>query len=215
MTRTHERKVDVVFNELRDRLARGHYSFGQTISVRDLALELNVSRFPVMSALNELRAAGFVSIIPQIGCRVISPTREEVSDFFLLFSQMEGVVFELAAARRPARDLGSLRRIFEGIRSLGGVADVGEVYRLLNRQFHQLIHTWANSPNVTRKAQENWALSDFFISQANVFKDQPSAASLDYEELVAAIESADPPRARQSVEKRIRDTGQRVVKAMP
>src|ERR1700736_6239343 len=92
-----ERKKESIVNELLHRFVSGRYRCGEKIVVKTICEETGVSRFPVMAALNDLRAAGFVVITAQVGCEVISPTPAEVHDFFLFFGRMEGMIAELAA----------------------------------------------------------------------------------------------------------------------
>ncbi len=76
--RPYGNKTDRVYDALRSEFVRGEWPFGQTFSTYELAERFDVSRRPIMDALQRLEAAGFVEIIPQVGCRVVLP--EELSD---------------------------------------------------------------------------------------------------------------------------------------
>src|SRR5690606_20839681 len=65
-----------------------------------LADTFNVSRQPVSSALGHLRACGYVEVLPQVGCRVVEPSREEIVDFFRVHSAIEAIAVELAVERK-------------------------------------------------------------------------------------------------------------------
>ena len=98
-------KAGRIYEALEKDLLTGRYKFGADISAPELAKRLGVSRQPVMAALSQLRAAGYVTITPQVGCRVVTPTTEEISDFFRLFGAMEGVMARLAAERDSWRNM--------------------------------------------------------------------------------------------------------------
>ncbi len=69
-------KTDQIYDALRTRLMQGHYQFGEVLSTYELAQEFGVSRRPVMDAAMRLASEGFISIIPQVGCRVIIPDED-------------------------------------------------------------------------------------------------------------------------------------------
>lgn len=92
-------KAGEVAAELEERLVRGEYRFGETLSIYTLAEQFGASRQPVSSAVLYLRSVGYLEIIPQVGCRVVSPSPQEVQDFYVLFSRTEGVIARFAAER--------------------------------------------------------------------------------------------------------------------
>src|SRR3546814_18292754 len=79
-------------------LVTAQYRFGQRLSVKEIAADTDASRQPIMAALNRLEAEGFVRIIPQVGCAVANPGREEIADFYLMFERMEGLLAEIGRA---------------------------------------------------------------------------------------------------------------------
>ena len=75
-------KKDQIYQEILSRLFSGRYRFGEPIPVKEISEETGVSRQPIMTALYRLQDNGFVRITAQVGCEVVRPTVEEVSDFF-------------------------------------------------------------------------------------------------------------------------------------
>lgn len=92
-------KAGEIAAELEERLVRGDYRFGETLSIYALASQFEASRQPVAAAVLYLRSVGYLEIIPQVGCRVVSPTPREVQDFYVLFSHTEAVISGFAAER--------------------------------------------------------------------------------------------------------------------
>src|SRR4051794_13943816 len=64
--------ADRIYDALRREFVDGHWEFGQAFSTYELAARFEVSRRPVLDALQRLEGEGFVEIIPQVGCRVVS-----------------------------------------------------------------------------------------------------------------------------------------------
>ncbi|AUW57437.1 GntR family transcriptional regulator [Sphingobium sp. SCG-1] len=184
-----------------ERLIGARYMFGQRLSVKELATDTGASRQPIMAALNRLHAEGFVRIIPQVGCEVIKPERREIADFYLMFERLEGLLAELAAARRTDEQLRALRALQARIVAID-VSDPGHTleYGKLNRTFHQLIHDMAHSPFVDDRQNSNFNMSDFFINQAGGFDTFMADAAREHDDIIEAIAGQSPARARTLIE---------------
>jgi DNA-binding GntR family transcriptional regulator len=198
------RKQDSVYDTLLGRFASGAYRFGQPLLVKEIAEETGASKHPIMSALKELRSHGFVRITAQVGCEVVSPTALEIADFFVMFSRMEGVMAEFAAARRLPGETDRLAAINAQIAKLPRRhAASGERYRLLNREFHAAIHQMGRSPALHERLVTHWVMSDFLISQSDEFAHHLDEATAEHEDLIVAIERGAAAKARSAMERHI------------
>jgi DNA-binding GntR family transcriptional regulator len=209
---TSHSKQGEIYDVLVQRLVAARYSFGERILVRELGTEFGVSRQPVMTALNWLAADGFVRIIPQVGCQVISPDRNAIADFYLMFQRMEGLLAELAAARRTDRQLESLR---EQQRRIASIADdretLREQYAELNRAFHRMIAAMAHSALVEEKQSSNFNMSDFFINHAVGFGTLGAGVLKEHEAIIDAIARREPSGARRAAEDHIASVAARIL----
>lgn len=203
-------KKDEVYELLVGRLVSADYKFGQRLSVKDVAVDTGASRQPIMAALNRLHAEGFVRIIPQVGCEVISPSRDEIADFYLMFERMEGLLAELAAARHTAPQLNELRWTQERIQSLDQSSSRGKEYSVLNRRFHQIIHDMAHSRFVDERQSSNFNMSDFFINQSVGFRSVMTDVAKEHDDIIDAIAARSPSRARNVTEVHIADVARAV-----
>jgi DNA-binding GntR family transcriptional regulator len=102
-------KAGEIVAELERRLIMGYYKAGESLSFKMLAETFEVSRQPVSAAIGHLRASGYVEVLPQVGCRVVKPSREEVFDFFRIHSAIEATAVELAVERRTKSGVAQLR----------------------------------------------------------------------------------------------------------
>lgn len=208
-------KKDEIYDLLVARLIDARYSFGQRLSVKDLSADTGASRQPIMAALNLLHAEGFVRIIPQVGCEVVRPDRNEIADFYLMFERLEGLLAELAAARRTDTQLRELKTLQGRILAID-FADPASAhdYGRLNRAFHQLIHDMAQSPFVDERQNSNFNMSDFFINQAGGFDPFMADAAREHDEIIEAIASKSPARARALAESHIASVATSVLSGM-
>lgn len=162
--------------------------------VDSLAAELNVSRQPVLYAMRQLANQQLVEVIPQVGCRVANPNIEEMGDFFLIFSTVEGLIAQLAAERHKEMDLHRLHIISEQINGLkkDGIKEDSrsEGYRIFNREFHGVIHQMACASEMIALAQSYWDRSDFYMTCASsrrMFSERLLEAHDEHELLIEAI----------------------------
>lgn len=208
-------KKDRVYDFIVERLLRADYDFGESILVKDLAADIGVSRQPIMTALSRLAADGFVRIVPQVGCQVVSPSRAEIGDFFLMFQRMEGLLAELAAGRRSASQLRELKAIQNRIVSLEGSDQaVAADYAVLNRAFHEMIHIMAQSPLLDERQRSNFNMSDFFISHSIGFDQLLTGVAQEHDAIISAIERQVPDRARAVAEVHIGSVTSAVLAAL-
>ena len=140
---TQARAADRAYAVIKERLMQGVYKLGDRLSVGALGRELGVSKQPVMESLRRLSAEGFVTITPQVGCRVAEYGEAEIRDFFRLFAASEGEATAMATERRTPEDLERLRAVSAPIGSLRRDSSAearARGYRALNRHFHSLLH---------------------------------------------------------------------------
>ncbi|KGB52076.1 MULTISPECIES: GntR family transcriptional regulator [unclassified Sphingopyxis] len=197
-------KKDEIYDLLVSRMVGAQYNFGQRLSVKDLVSDTGASRQPIMAALNRLSSEGFVRIIPQVGCEVINPSYDQIADFYIMFERLEGLLTELAAARRTDSQTRDLRALQARILTI----DFDEprsavIYCELNRAFHQLIHDMAQSPFLDARQNSNFDMSDFFINQAGGFNHFMADTAREHDEIIEAIASKSPARARGLAESHI------------
>ena len=97
-------KAGRIAAEMERRLMLGEYHFGEPLSATQLARQFDASRQPVFAAIAHLRSSGYVEVIPQVGCRVVSPSPVEIGDFFVALGKIEGAAASFAARRYELGD---------------------------------------------------------------------------------------------------------------
>ncbi|MGE3907054.1 MAG: GntR family transcriptional regulator, partial [Reyranellaceae bacterium] len=155
---------------LKGLLLDGGLEPGQPVSIAAVTRAMGVSRQPVMDAVRRLAGEGFIQVLPQIGCRVVSPQPDSVGDFFQLFARSEGLVCRLAAERRTVHEAEALQKLAHEVllesRDGGAPDDQDPRYRHLNRRLHDAIHRLARSPVAAEISTSMWDRSDFYLRAA-------------------------------------------------
>jgi DNA-binding GntR family transcriptional regulator len=90
-----QRVIQVIIGRIRE----GRYSPGQQIVVRDLCLELGLSKAPVREALHVLVGDGVVEPLPNRSARIRELSPKSILDFVSFWSVVGGLNARLAADR--------------------------------------------------------------------------------------------------------------------
>lgn len=186
------------------------------VPVDELASELQVSRQPVMDAVKRLAIEGFVTIVPQVGCKVRGYAAAEIDEFFMLFAHCESVVAGLAAQRATAVDVVKLQVISDQFERLSGLKsskhELARICRSVNRTLHSEVRRIARSTSVTEIVESLGDRSDFFIASSGrpMFADTLSMAHDEHLEIIAAIASHSADAAREAMKKHVLGTGARL-----
>lgn len=196
-------KKAFIFRELLQRLLSGRYRFGERIPVKDVSEEMGVSKQPIMTALNSLQERGFVRITAQVGCEVISPTADEIEDFYRMFAAVEGVIASLAARRATPEELDRLAEINQQLDMMGPEVSPAEAYRQINVLFHRQLHDMAHSALVSARQLANFELSDFFIVQTCGFDAHLKLVAQEHQALIDALAARDPDGAAAAAQAHI------------
>ncbi len=215
-TRRRGGRAEHVYSYVKEQILDGAFSGEAWIPVDQIAAHLAVSRQPVMDSLKRLTMEGFISIIPQVGCRIREYTATEIQDFYRLFAEGEALVAEFAAARATPDDLFSLQVISAQIGRLRtqklSPTELSGRYRALNRKLHFEIRRIARAESVTEVVESLGDRSDFFVAtvKAPVFADRLRAAHDEHEEIIAAIMKKKPAEARRVMKNHIAAIGDRL-----
>lgn len=158
-------KAGEIVAELERRLIMGYYKAGENLSFKMLADTFEVSRQPVSSAIGHLRASGYVEVLPQVGCRVVKPSRKEVFDFFRIHSAIEATAVELAVERRTEAGVEQLLAIKPPPSGdLSAVPARASYIRYIDA-FHDQIWAMADAPMLEGQFSGLRNLASFYLWQ--------------------------------------------------
>jgi DNA-binding GntR family transcriptional regulator len=90
--------LELVLNELRERIVSGELAPGQTLRQRELAAELGVSREPIKQAMRVLEAEGLIVSPPRRTATVAPIDQKLVQDVYDVRAALDTVVARRAAA---------------------------------------------------------------------------------------------------------------------
>lgn len=188
------------YEYIKDGLISGKWTFGDEISVIEIAEELEVSRRPVIDALKRLEAEYFVEIVPQTGCRVKKYTQEHMVDHFLTVMALEGMAAFLAAQRREDHEVQELYMINEQLAKLVQEHDSKDRYFNKNREWHYGILKMSRSEKLLNITQSQWDLNDFFLCNIPSFSQNQTSTVTEHDMIIEKIATKDAVGARTLME---------------
>jgi DNA-binding GntR family transcriptional regulator len=132
-------RVDRVYEHLLERIISGEIRYGDTISIKKVAVELSVSSMPVREAVKRLEFEGVVTIKPRSACKVRVPTRKMILEVYQIREAMEGFAVTCCASAVSSATVERLREIVAQMRLCAAEPDVNiRAQRAieLDRRFH-------------------------------------------------------------------------------
>lgn len=123
------------FERIREAIVSGALEFGEPLSETQIAKALGMSKAPVRAAFMELRDKGLMTIVPQSGTYVFSPTAEDVRELSSFRALLEDEALRLANQRNPQRLWTRLDEAIARMRPAVAVKD-WDAYRKADSSFH-------------------------------------------------------------------------------
>jgi DNA-binding GntR family transcriptional regulator len=210
------------YEYVKQELLRGRFERSETLPIDTLADEIGVSRQPVLDAMRRLANERLVEIIPQVGCRLVNHTVEEIHDFFRLFATVEALLAEFAAERHDERQMRRLRLVSEEIAALlsprVSMAKRSEGHRVLNREFHGVIHEMARAPEIAALSESYWDRSDFYLtshSSHRLFAERLKEANDEHESLIAVLAARKGPLAAVTMNDHVLSFRNQLLEVLP
>jgi DNA-binding GntR family transcriptional regulator len=191
---------DEVAERLREAIDSGQFAGGTHLVERRLADQLGVSHVPVREALARLETEGLVERLPRRGTRVAVMTQKDLDDLSELRAVLESYVLERAQQRWNERDERALRRVVEQMRE---AAEKGNTERLfaLDVRFHEQLWAMTDSRPLQELVARLRARINRFLRAATSTLDPAGLTDHadKHGELLDAIASGDPDRARAAM----------------
>jgi DNA-binding GntR family transcriptional regulator len=100
--------ADKVCEKLQVAIVEGIIPAGSKISEPALASEFGISRGPLREALSRLEACNLIERTPNVGARVVSLTRQNLLELYLIRESLEGLAAGLAAKNMSENDIDEL-----------------------------------------------------------------------------------------------------------
>jgi DNA-binding GntR family transcriptional regulator len=196
---------------MEDRMAVGHYEANEMLSFGKLAEEFGISRQPVSIAISHLRTLGYVEIVPQVGCRVVSPSPTALVDFFAVLARIEGAVAHMAASRFEGHEGIDLLAIRPNS-DFDHLDEVDNRLRYVNylHAFHDHIWQMARAPLLFNQLGGLRRLSSFYLWQGrkNLTPEAARTLTEQRQQIAELIIARKADEAAEQMERHVREKPQ-------
>lgn len=198
---------DRVYAELRRALICGLFEPSQVLTIRGLADAMMTSTMPVREALGRLITEKAVEAMPNRSVRIPPVTLERLDDLLRSRILVEGEAIALATTRMTQRDITQARDMLAEWDEIRALSQRGDFDResLLNQKFHFQIYRCSGSSVLIPMIESLWLQSGpctryaaYAFSEA-VARDGGADVAHYHREMVAALESRHPERAREAL----------------
>lgn len=192
----------VVADLLRRGIQAGDFVPGQRLVEADLMEDLNASRGAVRSSFAMLEADGLVEKVRHRGVRVRSLELEEALEIVEIRMLLESMCVAKAAVNASKTDREDLRRIAAEMQDAVSGSDL-DLYSALNDQLHGAILTISGArmaPEIVKRLKIQQARFSIRLARQ---PNRPVVSLPEHLDIVEAICTADPERARAAMEKHL------------
>ncbi len=200
-----------VFERVREAILSGELAPGSRLVERRLAEDLDVSHIPVREALARLADEGLVDRNARRGSWVASLTVEELEEISSLRVVLEQFVAVRVQERWSIEAEEQLRPIVGAMQSAAALGDVEEL-RHQDRVFHETLWELAEHATLIELAARLRGRINSVLRAATLAlsRDELEAHAASHGELLDAIASGVPRRARRAMEVHITTATKRV-----
>jgi DNA-binding GntR family transcriptional regulator len=132
----HENLDEKIYARLRELILERQLAPGERILVDHLAVEMGVSRTPILNALRRLSQEGAVQVFPRRGIYVRRYGKAEMVRLFAVREVLDGLATRLAAPRIPKGEIDEFVRAFRRHENAPSTPVAIRRYVELDRRFH-------------------------------------------------------------------------------
>lgn len=193
---------DSVYHKLKTAIRKRYIRQGSQLVEVSLARQLGVSRTPVRSAIKRLVAEGLVNSIPNRGAFVITPTRKEIKETFLVRAQLEKMAAELTSTLAGPDEIRTLKKLVEMESEILDGGDIDKYYEA-NDHLHLKIAEFSGNTVLHSYIRELLDRTRIYLILYDPFYKLEYKPTAEHSCIVDAIESGDRDRARQCIEQHI------------
>ncbi|WP_447919625.1 GntR family transcriptional regulator [Achromobacter aegrifaciens] len=198
--------VELVVDELRDRILSGAIPPGSALRQELFAEELGVSRLPVREAIRQLSAEGLIDMIPHRGAYVSMLSRTEVQEFFDIRLRLEPWLFRLAVQQRDAQDLEQASQVVAQMDTAEP-----EQWGRLNWQLHELLYRSAQRPAALAMVRALHEKSERYFRFQIVNAPIRQQAHDEHAELIALARQGRAEQAEAALERHIAEAAEQIL----
>ncbi len=205
-----------VYQKLKTAIRKRYIKQGSQLVEVTLAQKLGVSRTPVRSAIKKLEAEGLVNSIPNRGAFVITPTKQEIEETFLVRAELECMAVKLATLYCNQAVLEELYQFIDFEATVFDKSDL-DTYYAANESFHIRIAQMSGNTVLSTYIQKLLDKTRIYLILYDPFFKIEYSPTTEHLDIIEAIASGDQNKACAAVRAHINSSinGLQAVGEMP
>lgn len=205
-----------VYQKLKTAIRKRYIKQGSQLVEVTLAQKLGVSRTPVRSAIKKLEAEGLVNSIPNRGAFVITPTKQEIEETFLVRAELECMAAKLATLHCNQSSLEELYQFLDFEATVFDKSDL-DTYYAANETFHIRIAQMSGNTVLSTYIQKLLDKTRIYLILYDPFFKIEYSPTTEHLDIIEAIASGDQDKACTAVRAHINSSinGLQAVGEMP
>ena len=177
---------------------------GQRLIERELIERLGVSRTTVREAIRELAAEGLVTVVPQKGAIVSTPSLDEAVDLYEVRAALESLVVRRFVERATDEQVDRLQQTVEEFAARAAESPAMRESLRAKDRFYEVLIEGARSSALQQLLESIQARVQVLRATSMSEPGRPLEAAAELRELVAAVRDRDATRASQRCAEHIR-----------
>ena len=185
--RQYKSKVDIVYEFLMDKIAKGAYKEDGRLVISQIAKQNNVSDIPVREAIRRLESEGYVKINANQSVLVREFSDEFIDEIFHIKGVLEGYAARLSVDYLTESDIEKMRAKNQLMRKAGEEGNYAK-FSQINMQFH--LDMYKSTPyhelySTIQDLWKKWHITRWVFSLA---PDRMENSFLEHEEILRLVE---------------------------
>jgi DNA-binding GntR family transcriptional regulator len=187
-----------VYHKLKTAIRKRYIKQGSQLVEVTLAQKLGVSRTPVRSAIKRLEAEGLVNSIPNRGAFVITPTKREIEETFLVRAELECMAASLTAEHCTKAQIKELQEFIDFEAAVFDKSDLDNYYAA-NDSFHLRIAEMSGNNVLSTYIKELLDRTRIYLILYDPFFKIEYSPTTEHLDIVKALASGDRIKASAAV----------------
>lgn len=188
-----------IYSDLRMKLIIGDLQPAESLSIRTLAEEYNVSAMPVREALRQLASENALIGAAKKAYRVPDLSAEEAANLFFVRSVLESAAAELATGNIRESDFKVLERMTRDMEKAWDKQDASAFLRA-NFHFHSCVYARAKNPALQSMIDSLYTRTGPWLAHGIVNLVNPDHWLGEHLEIIEALRENNAPEARRLME---------------
>lgn len=198
--------ADRVADVILEAIEKGELPPGTRIREATLARQLGISRGPLREALQRLEGRKLLQYTPNLGMRVVAPSRADIINIFEIREALEGLACRLATERMTDDQIEELVQLLDVHRTGRDLREGSAYYQAAGELdlHYRIVTRCGNQHLVDMLCDELYHMIRIYRFRASWVEGRPQRAFEEHSAIIAAMRARDPDLAETLMRKHIR-----------